>query len=332
MMTTSSEYSCFEIISEAYNFTDAENQGLLRLLDISGVSIDFLTQYPKCLEVHDELIQKTQELLFARSGERWNSAAPQWIMDNSDEVLQIAEQMHLADEVSPTKGSHFDCAAIFGATAPTMGKRTEYLEQSLKEYDISINEVYFLVGERYVDLKKPQSDGGIEYIREVAKNSDKTEEKITETDFARYISANFIENNDHFKETPVHFIDTPKGEKTRPDTQDTLIKFLESLDSGDYKTILFVSNAPNIKAQAATTAKIMHLYDKENRQYEVVGEKYKIDINNAAKSSYEMISPFAKSLFEDYEHAHIYIAKKLNQCVGSYHDLSEYKEKLKFKR
>lgn len=268
---------------------------------LNKLILDTQSSYPKKLV--DWLIRVTQrEFLLRKPGqqERWQEKIPVWIVEHAKEIAEIIENIGIKNEVPP-KENFYDAIAVFGSAAPNVKKRLEYTKYLVDQVGVKTKFLYFLTGERYASER---IDGNKQYLQQVAHNYRMLYEKVTET---QLILASYeeIKGENAFAELPVIVIDTPRGNKSRPNTVDTLLKLAEEIDSS-IKTMLFVSAAPDIQRQAEET--ILTLSELlPQLKIEVVGNRIN-GISNQANCF--IIDAIAEMLFSGYPQINIQLGSK----------------------
>ncbi len=198
----------------------------------------------------DLLAQTQKNWLRSASKERWE------INENSElraEVIQWGIENNVYNDWNPSK-TYYDKALILGATYHSMKARLDYLSK-LWDQGVRFHEVIWLVGERPLSPAIDEMIQGCE----------------TETDLAKYL----WEHSDlkkGIKALPVTFVNAPmktiQGKTLRPNTQDTIIKWLESNPSSI--NALFVSSQPYC-----------------HYQFEII----KASLRNAPQVSFEVVGP-----------------------------------------
>ena len=296
--------------SHDYGYSYSQNQDVLHLLDIAGgfdlnfalcigKEIDLNPDLNNLLEIlsklkevndsnerrqtlnnikfdnftdaHKFFIKLTQELFFKRSGERWEAKSPDWITSHEQEVLSIARNLGLCDTVIP-KETSYDCLAVFGASSGTMQKRLDYSYQIIRQNSLDISEgIFLLTGERYVTTGIDNST-----LIELARNHFSTS-KVTESHLMEIINLDY-QNQYDLNHINYFVIDTPKGDKSRPNTDDTLIQFFDTYED-KCSNVVFVSNNPYINSQKES---VYNVVTKKNVHvsYEVVGDGCDYDALN----------------------------------------------------
>ena len=109
-----------------------------------------------------------------------------------------------------------------------MVKRLEYLQNwidSKQRDEIQIDRVYLLGGERPADKAV---DGGEEFLKELAGRLNIPVNEIMESHLIQEAYSK-TKGSAYFSEIPVTLIDTPRGNKPRPNTIDTLNSLMLSL-------------------------------------------------------------------------------------------------------
>lgn len=210
-----------------------------------------LEKTPADLEkIHNWLIKITQREFFARAQgqERWQQPTGKWMTTNAELINKIIDQLRLRNEVPPTQ-TQYDAIAVLGSTTGEMEKRIAYPQEYVDKRNMETKIVYLLAGERPADKA---IDGSEEFLLGVAiANNKKAAKEVTETDLMKH-AYQTAKGQDAFSKLPFVVIDTPKGDKPRPNTIDTVELLVDTIIKSGIKigSILFISRAPNIYAQA----------------------------------------------------------------------------------
>lgn len=321
--------SCLGIIFSLYGFDSLEQQeGFVDLLNLSETSIpsqyvtDICTRYME-YETHNWLIEVTQNKFYAKQkGERWEQKIPEWINKNANVVVEDSKRMGFLSKIYP-KQNKFECAAIFGSTAPNMQLRIEDFKYRVENDEIKVDKVFLLTGERYAASKV---DGGEKYIKKIAKKYKVKDSEVTETMLMEDLYHALSSNTKVLKDIPVKVIDTPRGDKARPNTIDTLYQFLRGLQSNECKTIIYISKAPYTLAQGEDTKKIMYILSPQ-RKFEVIGDGVGVEIKQIPieSAAYHGSMALAGQLYSGFEMVTKQINSKYNMC-SSIEYLSNYKQ------
>jgi len=271
------EDSCLDVVLGLYGYENMMQQGHAELLELAGIKIPEEYTYCPCQEgathnAHKWLIQATQEKFRPKSTKkRWEEPAFEWISENSIQVLDIGEKLGLFGRTS-SKGKDFDCVAVFGATVPTMESRIHDLVTRIETKELTTKQVFLLTGERYADI----NGDGESAIQRVAEKLNTAPSQVTEATLMSSIYEDMVLNTQKLKNIPVTTINAPakkEGAKTfRPNTVDTIVAFLDTLQPGECQTTLFISQAPYIKAQAESVRAVMYMR-RHKMNFEVVGER-----------------------------------------------------------
>jgi hypothetical protein len=211
-------------------------------------------------KIHHWLLLITQREFFARpkGQERWQQETGLWIQQNEKEIRTLVKNLRLENSVLPRLGSYRAICPL-GSTAPEMKKRLLFTKRILDGMTTT-EQLYPLTGERYAEKVADNA----EHLVKVSEHYQIAPESLIETHLMRFA----LEESE--LTVPCTIIHTPRGEKPRPTTIDTLIELARQVPAleGD---VLFISGAPNIAAQREdiiATAKI-HL---PHIRVEVVGE------------------------------------------------------------
>jgi predicted nucleic-acid-binding protein len=246
---------------------------------------------------------------------------PQWIEENSDKIIKIASDAGFISEQAPQEKKP-DCLAILGATGIEMKKRITYVKHLIDNHSFTPKYIFLLTGERY-SLQDCNSydqnskcfisqDGGMDYITILAKNNHVTAEEITEIHIMK----------DQYKKiiglpTPI-VINTPRGIKQRPDTSDTVIHFMNSSVYPFCNRTIFVSRAPNIKAQHVAIEKVYHKLDS-TKTFETIGREASIrELTHQASVAHHIIMPIAGTIYGQYVKVCKKISINQNKCTERY--------------
>ncbi len=227
----------------------------------------------------------------------------------------------------------FDVVAVFGATKEEIDKRLYYLKNILTNESYGVNlakaKIYLLAGERYVNYNGVgvMSDGGKEYLTNLADKLEKDVKSLTESDLILEAAERII----GYSKYEFKIIDTPRYNKSRPNTFDTIDLFTLT-KSEDENSVLFISRSPNQAAQAETTYNYYKNYlprickeitnDKNfkndsngisNRyeevclnniassmKFEVIGGNCSVNEAKLSNALYNVMMPFAGALYGGY--------------------------------
>lgn len=272
----------------------------------------FITSEDNTIEIekiHNWLIRGTQREFFARNPgeERWHQKTGQWMLDYQDEIRSIIARLGLESGIRPRE-KKYDAMAVFGASAPEIRRRLIYAKELVDEKGIIFNHLYLLGGERLADKA---ADGGEEYLLTVASKHQVARDKVTETHLMQEVY-NTVKGESKFAFLPCTVIDTPKENKPRPTTIDALVKLSEKIDS-DVETILFISRAPNIRAQEEDTWTVLQERFPQIKKSEVIGDSCEgVPLNR-------IMGAFAGTLFGGYP--------RVARLLGSTQSPGELKDK-----
>lgn len=167
------------------------------------------------------------------------------------EIRSISDNLGLENEVAPKREKYVGIA-VFGAAAQQMKRRLEYAKELVDERKVTADALYLLCGERFADKSV---DGGEAYLKSIALENGISEDQVTETHLM-LDAYKQIKGEDAFSKIPLHVIDAPKGNNSRPMTADTLRYLAKEfpLLEGD---LLFVSKAPYIRLQTEDTYSVL---------------------------------------------------------------------------
>lgn len=163
---------------------------------------------------------------------------------SNQELIRAIKKTKIWDEVSPEKENSFDAALVLGASFYSFKMRLEYLLKLIRERDIKLKTIYFLSGDRPLDVaieKKIMEEMDLAGIK------DKTENTMMRYVFEKTFPETLKRNYN------IVFINTPDQEIgfnkfRRANTKDTLVEFLKKA-SPEEKHLLIISNAPFIAYQ-----------------------------------------------------------------------------------
>jgi hypothetical protein len=318
--------SCLGIVLGLYGYAAEDQQAhFVNLLELSGTDIPSAYTAPHCASQDeyaalDWLIKVTQEKFYARAtGERWEQKIPSWIIKEPDKIISEAKALGVIDRTSPTKPD-FECAAIYGSTAPEMRKRIEDFKSRVEEGSLNTQKVFLLTGERYATASV---DGGEGYIKKLAQNNTVSEDKVTETMIMEDIYETQALGAKKLIKDPIT-IDTPRGKKARPNTIDTIEAFLKAIKKDECASIVFISRAPYKIAQEEDTKKIMYLQSPW-RKFEVIGGAAQItEVNHGDSAAYHMLMAIAGGLYGGFEMVSRELNSKYDMCT-SIEYLTKYK-------
>lgn len=259
--------------------------------------------------------------------EREDARVPLWIRrSDPDRILAISTDILGLDKLILPKRASYECAAVYGSYGPEMHGRISFLGNLLLNQVIHVDKIYLLVGQRYVIEQHAERDGGIEYLTDLSVRLNIPIANITETDLGIDTYNKIAQNNPVLSELTMETVDTPRGIKNRPNTKDTVEKFLEQIDQNTCRSIVFVSRAPNIIPQGAATDEVMRKRSPE-RYIEVIGGE--IHYSNTMDSNYRIahkfLMPLAGALFEKYSDVQRGLSRYVGKPPKSYTELERHK-------
>lgn len=242
----------------------------------------------------------TQQKLFKRISpqstdkkERWDADIPDWMNDHGEELLALARNLGLMSAIAPSR-SDWDAAAVLGATGIELHKRMDYIVKLLNSTVLKTDTIFLLVGERFITQDEAgfNREGGREHLQGLADSCGIARNAITESYIAADIAVQKFSELDFsvvnwncgitmpqdVEGKKIFIIDTPKGDKFRPNTQDTVSAFLAytSLHKIPLTSVLYFSRNPNILAQKDQVSSIMQEQAKLI-DFEVVGGGCEVD-------------------------------------------------------
>lgn len=257
--------------------------------------------------------------------EREDARVPAWIRrSDPDRIIAISTDILGLDKLILPKRASYECAAVYGSYGPEMHGRISFLGNLLLNQVISVDKIYLLVGQRYVVEQHASRDGGIEYLTELSIRLNTPIANITETDLGIDTYNKIAQNNPALKEFTAETVDTPRGIKNRPNTKDTVEKFLEQIDTNTCKSIVFVSRAPNIIPQGAATDDVMRKKSPE-RYIEVIGDAIHYTEESNYKVAHKFLMPLAGTLFEKYSDVQRQLSRYVGKIANSYEELERHK-------
>jgi hypothetical protein len=243
-------------------------------LDLKKILLNFHTfsvsgEWPE--KLHNWFIKVTQQDFFARKQgqERWQQTTGAWMLRHLKEITTIIAKLGLINEVAP-KFKNYSVAGVFGSTYPNMVKRLEYLRDLVNNRGIKIDKIYLLSGERPADKAV---DGGEEFLETLAQQLNIQLSEVIEAHLIQK-AYDQIKGEGEFSKIPVQLIYALRGSKPRINTVDTLNSLAIAMDGENTgekdtdKRILFVSRAPNIRAQEEDVSSV---FAKRFPNTEVVG-------------------------------------------------------------
>jgi hypothetical protein len=318
---------CLGIVLGLYGYESEDQQNhFINLLELSDTKIpnsytSFMCEKNTQYDAQEWLIGITQEKFYARaSGERWEQKIPEWISKNAPQIIIEGEQLGIVSKSFPSQTS-FECVAIFGSTAPHMRLTIEDLKDRVEAEEISTQKVFLLTGERYAVAKV---DGGEDYIQKISTKYHVVKDKVTEAMLMEDLYKNISSASSKLKNILFKTVDTPKGNKARPNTIDTIEAFLNGLQMNECKSVLFVSRAPYKIAQEEDVKKIMYKLSPQ-REFEVVGGAADIrEVKSKNSAAYHMLMGIAGGLYGGFERVTMEINSK-NQMCSSIEYLTNYK-------
>ena len=310
--------SCLDNVLAELPFDLGQQHAIIELLTLTNAEIvqDNDTQCNN-EETLEWLVRTTQTEFFTRTEERYGLKIPQWIEENVEKILDIIKRAGFIAEVQP-KTDDISCLAILGATGTEIQKRITFTKQLLDTFHVP--NVFLLTGERYstqgcstTQLSQNETcgfilqDGGQEYLLNLATQMDKTLFEITETDImVDQYQKIILDSNSTY--TKPYVIDTPKENKARPDTADTVVHFMKSTEFEQCRHTVFVSRAPNIKAQDLSIKKVYA--DKQtDKTLETVGAAANLNevYGKPTSAAHHILMPIAGVIYGSY----IEVCKKL---------------------
>ena len=239
---------------------------------------------------HNLLIKLSQQLFFNRSGERWDSSIPSWMNNNANKIMDILQLIGTCQAVQP-RNKEYDCVAVFGATANEMNKRIDFAYKLYNNMTIHKG-IFLLTGERYANAKVDTDKA----ITQAAEHFNISSSNVTEAHIMEKI---YLEQSEEFSLCMNYkVVNAPKGERPRPNTEDTIYKFLDEYETVCTST-LFISRSPNTYAQAEATHSV--LYNRNSTMgYEVVGGSCSYDEVPPVYAIYHTLMPMAGAWFGGY--------------------------------
>ncbi len=182
-----------------------------------------------------DFISETQKRWLRPSGqERWEMS--ELSAEQRAFVLEWGKQHDLFAEWKPTLSS-YDAALVLGATTCRMQMRLDYLKELCNE-GVRFGEIVWLTGERPLDHRIDRPLEGC----------------ATESDAARFIWQT-TDLPEEMRQLPVLFVAVPMFESRRPNTEDTIVAWLEMQPLAH--TALFVSDQPFCGYQFAVVNSIL---------------------------------------------------------------------------
>ena len=170
----------------------------------------------------DNFIEQTQKQWLRKPGqERWEQT--ELLPDQRQFVLNWAREQGFFQTWKPATNT-YDKALILGATASRMQTRLDYLAQLWNE-GVRFNEIVWLTGDRPLDSR-------VDGMTELCQNESQAARLIWE-------KANLPEDMRHLS---VLFVAVPMKGQLRPNTQDTLIAWLNTKPTPC--KALFISDQP----------------------------------------------------------------------------------------
>jgi hypothetical protein len=200
--------------------------------------------------------------------ERWEAETSADFEQKSLLCQSLSEAWASAKEMLPSQ-KNLGIVAILGASFSRMEERLAWTLHFL-QCGYRIDHLYFLVGERYATIGV---DGTQEQLEKVAQQYNKAVSSLTETDLARFLASQASElKNQNLSMT---FIDTPRGQLTRPNTQTTVQDFLNIYQQKHPNTFMtFISNGEHKKVQEAVIEAIAYGENLQNFSFAVIGPAY----------------------------------------------------------
>jgi hypothetical protein len=199
-----------------------------KLLDYFGIAYE---------DSFDGIIEATQKHWVRKPGqERWQMEKV--IVQDEAYVLSLINDLNLIQEVTPKK-KHYTHVLLLGSTLTTFQKRLEYLH-SLFEQGIQFGTIYCLSGDRPLDPAIEKED----VLIAMKKNHEPTPKN--ESEMMQFVMEHspFGKN---LAKIPIVYVRCPMKKEGRPNTADTLLKWLELHPKKG--SILVISNQPFIQYQ-----------------------------------------------------------------------------------
>lgn len=188
--------------------------------------------------------------------ERWNIRKVN--AEDEQYVLSIFDQLGMLQEIKPRK-NYYDYVLVLGSTLGGFKKRLNYLV-TLFEEGIRFGVIYYLSGDRPLDPKVDNQD--------ILKAMQRTNEQLpkNESEMVRFVveHTNF---SDSFSKIPVYYVKCPMKKEERPNTGDTILKWLDLQPQPG--AALVISNQPYINYQD----KVVRKYLENGFEVETVGSK-----------------------------------------------------------
>ncbi|MCH9631442.1 MAG: hypothetical protein S4CHLAM37_14650 [Chlamydiia bacterium] len=211
--------------------------------------------------------------------------------DKRNKLFESFSKLNLIDKIEAKK-THYDLAAIHGATLPRIRNRIAYL---IKEWEkgTRFDKVVFLTGPRTLLSSSESKEHLLAASQELPFAKDATLDRelpVNETQMAKFIyeSAKLPEG---MKKLPVEYVcaDIKSAHlfaHITPTTSDTILTFLENQPKE--KKILLVSNQPYVMYQDL----IAKYFLKDEYEVETIGDKARDKIEVSA-----LLDNIAKCLF-----------------------------------
>lgn len=201
--------------------------------------------------------------------ERWETETSEDFEKKAIACQSLLDAWGSAKEMLPAQ-KKLGIVAILGASFSRMEERLTWTLNFL-QCGYRIDHLYFLVGERYVTVGV---DGTQEQLEKIAQQYNKAVSSLTETDLARFLASQASELKN--QNVSMTFIDTPRGQLTRPNTQTTVQDFLNIYQQKHPNTVVtFVSNGEHKKVQEAVIEAIAYGENLQNFSFTVIGPAYK---------------------------------------------------------
>jgi len=238
-----------------------------------------------------DLVTETQKRWLRKAGqERWEIAELSPALRKY--VLDWAKNQGLFDAWKP-RYQQYDKALILGATTSRMQMRLDYLKELWNE-GVRFKEIVWLTGDRPLDKR-------VDGLIDVCKNESEAAHILWE-------SADLPEE---MRACAVKFIAVPMKQEKRPNTEDTLLAWLE--DSPEPCRALFVSDQPFCGYQFAVVKAVLPL----KFEFELVGPG--VDPMSHPSAAAITLDSIARWIYQEHK----------NEIVES-HSFADIVEELKY--
>jgi hypothetical protein len=207
--------------------------------------------------------------------ERWAMQNVPWMEENPQEILAALMKLDIMEEIAPTFVKP-DALCVLGARKNYMAVRLAYADKLLNNGILQQenSHLILLTGQRKAIIGVDGTKDELVYISK--KQNVKSIADLTETDLIKEL---YSHCSMAAKSVIPTLIDTPANGSSRPTTETTVEKLCAWLRRhSNVKQIVFISNQPHIKYQAAIIKKVFK-QEKIRVAFEISGPKIPPAVN-----------------------------------------------------